>query len=159
MIHLETRARLNPRLPLSRSELLPLLTAILECLELQDRDLSLQCVDDRQIAVLNETSLGCKGPTNILSFPASSDESETFLGELVLSIDTLTREIHLYGQEPREHLARLLAHGILHLAGYDHGEVMDSLTEMAVDTVCCPSHRAIPEEQKKVTWETESPRM
>src|SRR6056297_1977749 len=71
MIHLETRARLNPRLPLSRSELLPLLTAILDCLGLQDRDLSLQCVDDRQIAVLNEAFLGCKGPTNILSFPAS----------------------------------------------------------------------------------------
>jgi probable rRNA maturation factor len=136
MIHLKTRARLNPTLPLSRSELLPLLTAILGCLGLQDRDLFLECLDDREIAVLNEEFLGCTGPTNILSFPAADEESETVLGELALSIDTLTREIHLYGQDPREHLVRLLAHGILHLAGHDHGEIMDGLTEMAVKTVC-----------------------
>lgn len=136
MIHLETRARLNPTLPVSPSQLLPLLTSILACLGLQDRDLVLQCVDDRKIAALNETFLGCIGPTNILSFPASSDQNETVLGDLVLSIDTLTREIHLYGQDPREHLVRLLAHGILHLAGYDHGETMYSLTEMVVDKVC-----------------------
>jgi probable rRNA maturation factor len=136
MIHLETRARFNPTLPLSRSELLPLLTSILECLGLGGRDLSLECVDDRRIAALNEDFLGCTGPTNILSFPASDDAGGTVLGELALSVDTLSREIHLYGQDPREHLVRLLAHGILHLAGYDHGEIMDCLTEMAVTTVC-----------------------
>ena len=140
MIHLETRARLNPTLPLSRSELLPLLTAILTCLGLQDRDLFLDCVDDKKIAALNEEFMGCTGPTNILSFPASDDESETVLGELALSIDTLTREIHLYGQDPTEHLVRLLAHDILHLAGYDHGDIMYSLTEMAVETVCSDAH-------------------
>ena len=136
MIHLETAARFNPSLPLSRSELMPLLRAILEFLGLQDRDLYLQCVDDQKIAAVNEEFLGCTGPTNILSFPASPEESETVLGELILSIDTLTREIHLYGQDPVEHLVRLLTHGTLHLAGYDHGETMYSLTEMAVDAVC-----------------------
>ncbi|GAU07426.1 rRNA maturation RNase YbeY [Desulfoplanes formicivorans] len=139
MIHLETQARLNPTLPLCRSELLPLLTSILTCLGLQDRDLVLQCVDDRRIAALNKAFLGCTGPTNILSFPVSPEDSATVLGELALSIDTLTREIHLYGQDPREHLVRLLAHGILHLAGYDHGETMYSLTEMVVADVCNPA--------------------
>ncbi len=136
MIHLQTNARLDPSLPLSRSELFPLLVLILRCLGLQDRDLFLDCVDDSTIAALNETFMGCTGPTNILSFPASPDESGTVLGELALSIDTLSREIHLYGQDPQEHLVRLLAHGILHLAGYDHGETMYSLTEMAVEHVC-----------------------
>ena len=136
MIHLETAARLNPTLPLSRSELMPLLAAILEFLGLQDRDLYLECVDDKKIAAVNEEFLGCTGPTNILSFPASPEESATVLGELILSIDTLTREIHLYGQDPLEHLVRLLIHGTLHLAGYDHGETMYSLTQMGVDAVC-----------------------
>ncbi len=136
MIHLETAARLNPTLPLSRSELLPLLFSILEFLGLQDRDIFLQCVDDRKIAEVNEEFLRCTGPTNILSFPASPEESGTLLGELILSIDTLTREIHLYGQDPLEHLVRLLTHGTLHLAGYDHGETMYSLTDMAVDALC-----------------------
>ena len=136
MIHLETQARLNPTLPISPSALLPLLQSILACLDLQDRDLFLQCVDDGKIADLNESFLGCTGPTNILSFPASPEENKVVLGELALSIDTLTREIHLYGQDPLEHLVRLLAHGILHLAGYDHGETMYSLTEMVVAQVC-----------------------
>jgi probable rRNA maturation factor len=133
MIYLETAARLNPTLPLNRTELLPLLIYILEFLGLQDKDLYLQCVDDKKIAAVNEKFLGCTGPTNILSFPASPEESATVLGELILSIDTLTREIHLYGQDPMEHLVRLLTHGTLHLAGYDHGETMYSLTEMVVD--------------------------
>ncbi|MDD2219096.1 MAG: rRNA maturation RNase YbeY [Desulfoplanes sp.] len=133
MIYLETAARLNPTLPLNRTELLPLLIYILEFLGLQDKDLYLQCVDDKKIAAINEKFLGCTGPTNILSFPASPEESATVLGELILSIDTLTREIYLYGQDPMEHLVRLLTHGTLHLAGYDHGETMYSLTEMVVD--------------------------
>ncbi len=136
MIHLATRARLNPSLPVSSSELLPLLTAILHCLHLENRDLFLQCVDDKKITALNQRFMSCTGPTNILSFPASAREQETTLGELILSIDTLAREIHLYGQDAREHLVRLLTHGILHLAGYEHGETMYALTEKVVKSVC-----------------------
>lgn len=53
------------------------------------------------------------------------------LGWLVLSLDTWRRECLLYGQEPVEHALRLLAHGLGHLAGYDHGPEMDDFTEAA----------------------------
>lgn len=49
------------------------------------------------------------------------------LGSLVFSVDTLHRETLLYGQDPEEHCLRLLAHGLGHLAGYDHGPEMDEL--------------------------------
>ena len=39
----------------------------------------------------------------------------------------LHRATLLYGQDPEEHCLRLLAHGLGHLAGYDHGPEMDEL--------------------------------
>ncbi|GFM35633.1 rRNA maturation RNase YbeY [Desulfovibrio psychrotolerans] len=55
------------------------------------------------------------------------------IGWLALSLETTVREAHLYGQDISEHAIRLLAHGILHLAGYDHSEEMFSLTESALN--------------------------
>jgi probable rRNA maturation factor len=139
--------RLDPRFPLSRSELGELSAILLEALGLDGRTFELKLVDDREIARLNREFLGCTGPTNILSFPAHDAEEadaagevgepgeQTFLGELALSVDALARETDLYGQLPLEHLARLLAHGLLHLAGFDHGEVMFDMTDAAVDRV------------------------
>lgn len=144
-IRILRETRLEPDFPLSRQELVRVVEAILDSLGLDGASLELTLVDDREIARLNTEFMGCPGPTNILSFPASegggsdigpdSDNAAEYLGELALSVDTLAREAHLYGQPPLVHLARLLAHGILHLAGHDHGEAMDTLTETAVDVV------------------------
>lgn len=76
---------------------------------------------DGEIAALNAAHLGCTGPTNILSFPDSAGR----LGSLALSVDTLRRECRLYGQAPARYARRLLAHGLAHLCGYDHGPFMD----------------------------------
>lgn len=128
------KTRFNPVFPLGNGEIHDLCDAILTALGHEDAWFSLQLVDDHIIATVNAEFLGCTGPTNVLSFPAAENgpDDDGFLGEIVLSVDTLEREVHLYGQDEREHLARLLAHAVLHLAGYDHGEEMDSLTDLAV---------------------------
>ena len=77
--------------------------------------------DDGDVALTNARRLGCTGPTNILSFP----EGGASLGTLLLSTVTLERECVLYGQEPAVHARRLLAHGMGHLSGLDHGPAMD----------------------------------
>ena len=82
-------------------------------------------VDDACIARANQRYMGCTGPTNVLSFPGD----ESLPGVMLLSLDTLNRECLLYGQDPAEHLLRLLAHSVGHLAGYDHGEEMDALCD------------------------------
>ncbi len=135
-ISLEVRTgphALDPRFPLSRRELLELLARLLDALGLTGASLSLTLLDDAGIAAMNAEFMGCQGPTNILSFPEANPERPDELGALFLSVETLARETFLYGQGPREHLARLLAHGILHLAGYDHGPEMDGLTDLAVE--------------------------
>lgn len=133
--------RIDPNFPLSRRELAHLVDVILDALELTGSSLEIKLVDDGEIARLNRTFMGCEGPTNVLSFPAgeagewSEETDSAFMGALALSVDTLVRESYLYGQPPVQHLTRLLAHGILHLAGHEHGSVMYELTDAAVDRV------------------------
>jgi probable rRNA maturation factor len=129
--------RIDPRFPLSRRELTELISLILEALGLGNDSMEIKLVDDREIARLNESFMGCVGPTNVLSFPAEEEvqEGSAHLGSLAMSVDALARESALYGQPPVLHLARLLAHGILHLAGHDHGDEMYDLTDVAVDHV------------------------
>ena len=76
---------------------------------------------DGDIAEVNARNLGCSGPTNILSFPGEGRS----LGTLFLSADTLEREAVLYGQDTELHARRLLAHGMGHIMGFDHGPDMD----------------------------------
>ncbi len=66
-------------------------------------------------------------------FPAGTSPDGTpplFLGWMALSIDTLLRECLLYGQDPVEHTVRLLAHGLAHLTGLDHGPELDRLAAL-----------------------------
>lgn len=130
-------ARIVPEFPLSRSELGELCGIIMDSLDLMDHTFELKLLDDGEIARLNQVFMGCTGPTNVLSFPAENEteEGDDSLGSLALSVDALSREADLYGQPPVAHLVRLLAHGILHLAGYDHGDEMYDMTDAAVDRV------------------------
>lgn len=125
----------DPGLPLSRGELAALTAAILDALGLSGRTFDLQVVGDAAMAALNREFLGLPGPTNVLSFPADDPDRPDYFGEMALSADTVIREAFLYGQEPVTHLVRLLAHGFLHLAGLDHGPVMEAMTESAVTAV------------------------
>nr|WP_300787378.1 rRNA maturation RNase YbeY [uncultured Desulfovibrio sp.] len=86
--------------------------------------LTLHLVDDGAMARCNRRHMGCSGPTNVLSFPGD----DALPGQLVFSLPTWQRECLLYGQGGREHLLRLLAHGMGHLAGLDHGPEMDALS-------------------------------
>lgn len=124
----------SPRSPyfvlLSRREAEQEACRLLAFLDLQDYALELQLTGDREVAELNQRFLGLPGPTNVLSFP--TEDEEGFLGSIVVSVQAVVREAHLYAQPTREHLLRLLAHSVLHLAGYEHGPLMDELTENAV---------------------------
>ena len=89
----------------------------------EELDVLLIVAGDGDIAGVNAINLGCSGPTNILSFPGEGKE----LGTLFLSSDTLERESVLYGQDVSIHARRLLAHGMGHIMGFDHGMEMDDV--------------------------------
>jgi probable rRNA maturation factor len=100
---------------------------MLESLAPQTADVELVFVRDAEIANLNRQYLDRRGPTNCLAFPDARRSGAFLGGSLLVSLDTLHRECLLYGQPLAAHLRRLLAHGLAHLAGFDHGEAMDAL--------------------------------
>lgn len=79
--------------------------------------------DDAEISALNRQFMGCQGPTNVLSFPGYGSELST----LAVSLDCLAREARVFGLPLGAHLLRLIAHGVAHLAGFEHGRDMDEM--------------------------------
>ena len=120
------------RLPLHPREIRSLFLCMLQKLLPQGllpqgADVELVFVRDGDIAELNRRYLRLQGPTNCLAFPDAGLRGAFSGGGLCISLDALYRECLLYGQSPTAHLRRLLAHGLAHLAGVDHGAEMDAL--------------------------------
>lgn len=128
ILRVHRAALCDPRFPLSTAQLEEIFRRLADSLGCADMDVCLRLVDDREMSQLNQQFMGCLGPTNILSFPSDDGLS----GDMALSVDTLVRETFLYNQDAHAYTVRLLAHGLLHLRGLDHGPEMDALTAQAV---------------------------
>ena len=113
--------------PLHPQELRLLALAMLRHIAPTGARLELALLRDAEIAELNAAYLGCQGPTNCLAFVDRVGSQHGLCGNLFISTDAVQRECFLYGQGPSEHVVRLLAHGLAHLAGFEHGPQMDAL--------------------------------
>lgn len=102
-------------LPDAEVLILPAATAALEA----RGGVTLLLTDDETVAALNERFRGKAGPTNVLSFPAP-DNPEDHLGDIALAYGVCAREAAEQGKPLAHHLQHLVAHGVLHLLGYDH---------------------------------------
>lgn len=100
---------------------------------LKDTELTIRIVNEVESAALNETYRHKQGPTNVLSFPfeAPAAMESPLLGDIVICAPVVLREAIQQGKTPTAHWAHLVAHGVLHLLGYDHdeeqAEAMESL--------------------------------
>ena len=86
---------------------------------------------DARLKALNGLFRGKNKPTNVLSFPAD-ENPDAYLGDVAIAHETLMREAAAEGKRPDGHLSHLVAHGVLHLLGFDHendrdAEKMESL--------------------------------
>ena len=68
---------------------------------------------DRTVRRLNARHRGRNRATNVLTYEAPS-------AEIVLALGVIRREAAAAGRRPGHHLAHLVVHGGLHLAGHDH---------------------------------------
>ena len=80
---------------------------------------------DAAVRDLNARFRGKDAPTNVLSFP-SDEPAPGFLGDIALGYETCAREARKTGVTLADHAAHLIAHGLLHLVGYDHIEDADA---------------------------------
>ncbi len=97
----------------------------------QDAELTLRIVNEAESAALNETYRHKPGPTNVLSFPfeAPPEVDSALLGDIVICAPVVLREAIVQGKTPEAHWAHLVAHGVLHLLGYDHDETQAEAME------------------------------
>ena len=97
---------------------------LLRSIDMPDGELSVVFCDDPHIRQLNRDHRGIDRATDVLSFAMQegSDvlEDDPVLGDLVVSIDTATRQADELGHPLTHELRVLLVHGLLHLLGYDH---------------------------------------
>jgi probable rRNA maturation factor len=98
--------------------------AMLVALELPQAELSVLLTDDSEIHRLNRDHRQKDKPTDVLAF--AMDESVPdpagILGDVVISLDTADRQARSRKRPLLEEVRFLLAHGVLHLIGYDHAE-------------------------------------
>lgn len=80
---------------------------------------SLLLTDDAAVRALNARFREQDKPTNVLSFPAPPNP-ERFLGDVALAFGVCAAEAADQGKPLAHHLQHLVAHGVLHLLGYDH---------------------------------------
>ena len=133
MVHIQIQRQARPCLLFSRCELRHVLQVLGHLFGWRIGDIEVLITSDQGIAKINREFLHLPGPTNVLSFPQDMDPEQGLNGSIVLSIHALEREARLYGQEVREHGLRLLTHSVLHLAGFEHGELMEAMTDSGLE--------------------------
>jgi rRNA maturation RNase YbeY len=82
---------------------------------------NLQCVffvflDDVSLSNINRTHLQHDTLTDILTFPYSVDPIEA---EIYISADRVRANAHTYQVSVKQELLRVIAHGVLHLCGWN----------------------------------------
>jgi probable rRNA maturation factor len=93
--------------------------AALEAADFEGGGVTILLTDDAAVHDLNHRFRGKDAPTNVLSFPAPSNP-ERHLGDVALAFGVCAREAEDQGKPFAHHLQHLVAHGVLHLVGYDH---------------------------------------
>jgi probable rRNA maturation factor len=91
---------------------------------LQKANVSLLFTNDEEIRELNANYRKKDKPTDVLSFAMHEGEfaevAGAELGDIVLSVETTLRQAEAHSNEPMAEATMLLAHGLLHLIGWDH---------------------------------------
>lgn len=102
----------------------------------KDRELevSISLVSDVQMKKINFEFRQKNKATNVLSFPMLDEKlirkngikkavgtaKHLFLGDIVISFETVKKESLAQKKKFEDHLSHLILHSILHLIGYDH---------------------------------------
>ncbi len=95
-------------------------------------EVAVRLTTDAEVRTLNAQYRHQDKPTNVLSFPmvqpdlldavSNGDDGEVLLGDIVLACETCATEAAAKHVALADHARHLIAHGMLHLLGLDHGD-------------------------------------
>ena len=102
----------------------------------QPLEVSILLTTDNAVRKLNAVYRGKDKATNVLSFPATLDDKQSFvpageplmLGDIAVAYGVAAREAKAEAKALAAHLSHLVVHGVLHLLGYDHENEKDAVT-------------------------------
>ncbi len=118
-----------------------------------DDSLSISITNSEKLKTLNKKYLGENKPTDVLSFPNKLDweegvrdimskdkdefNNENYLGDIFISFEKIIEHSILYKTGKTLELNIILAHGILHLLGYDHYDDRSriKINDLTVDVI------------------------
>lgn len=121
MIIIQTEKELP--VEINRQMLQESINMTLSTLVKEDLDVTLRLTDDAEIHQLNKKFRKQDKPTDVLSFNYNFMDPETnreYLGDIIISIETASRQAREHNFTINQELAFLAIHGTLHLLGYDH---------------------------------------
>ena len=104
---------------------------VLKAAKAQRDKLTIRLSNDKEVKAFNLKWKGINKSTNILSF-LNNDQVFSFknnmiyLGDIIISYDTLLKEVKVRKIDFQHHLSHILIHGILHLKGYTHNKEEDT---------------------------------
>ena len=84
---------------------------------------TVQFISDAAMARLNQNFRHKRGPTDVLSFPATSSKPKRnapYIGDIAISPQTARRNARRFSRTLPTEMRILILHGMLHLAGFDH---------------------------------------
>lgn len=87
--------------------------------------LSLALVDDERMQALNRRYRGVDAPTDVIAFEAER-QAEGAIGEVIVSVETAGRQAAEAGHSLERELCVLVAHGVLHVLGYQDADAEGS---------------------------------
>ncbi len=111
---------------LDRKTIRALVSALLAEHDAAGSDLSLTFAADAYVHALNRDYRGIDKPTDVLSFAmrdggdSRAEGEEIVLGDVVISVDRAAVQARRFKRTVERELLKLVAHGVLHLLGYDH---------------------------------------
>ena len=104
---------------------------VLKVIKINRNGLTIRLSNDKDVKAFNLKWKGINKSTNILSFlnndqVFSFENNMIYLGDIIISYDTLLKEVKIKKIDFKDHLSHILIHGILHLKGYTHEKEEDT---------------------------------
>jgi probable rRNA maturation factor len=135
MAVLVTTAGRAPRLAQTAQMLSGYADDMLRALGLASAELSLLVCDDAKMRVLNRDHRKLDKPTDVLAFAMGEGlalaSPRVVLGDIAIALPTSERQAREHGWPVHVELCLLLAHGLLHLLGFDHRDRTEERRMMA----------------------------
>ncbi len=137
----------GPHPGVSRTEVARRARAMLDAVHLERAELSVLLTGDAEIQKLNRTYRKKNRPTDVLAFAQREvewgEKAGRILGDVVVSVPTARRQAEARGLGVMSELTMLLAHGLLHLLGWDHDTAAkDRRMRRETDRLCVAAHTA-----------------